>query len=357
MTLSFGAAFAASEDVRDGIYSAETRTVAVDNTYIANRDLSAYLPRAEIISVTEDDENYYVSYQLSTIDVVDAVWRDVVKDASLRVSKAFLGEHLDLGLHVTKELGQVVASELDRLRETQLIERRQVTPQVVATEYGGLVGRFLDPTIQELPGYVPVVTPPQPPPQVAAAGGAAPGQAVPAQQADGAPVLTVLGDSPVVVPRGAEYRDLGVTVSDSPTSDLPVRAYIDGGPERTVGSIVLDTTYDRVWHIRYEATDGDGNTGTAERYVLVGDAVMPGTEPPPADGETPIDPVPPAEESPADSETLADPVPTTEEPPTESPAPAVPEQAPVTPPADAATSSDPVPTDPDAASGQATSTP
>ena len=197
----------------------------------------------------------------------------------MRVAKAMLGDTIDLGLYVTDELGEVVAAELERLKETQALERRQVTTRTIATEYSGLVGKFLDPTIDELPGYVPLVTPPEPA-QAAAAGSTGGIPASSASQSRGAPVLTVLGDNPARVPRDGAYRDLGVAVSGG-RGTVTVRAYVNGGPERAVGSIVVDTSFDRVWHIRYEASDGEGNVGSAERYVLVGDAQMPGAAPAP----------------------------------------------------------------------------
>jgi hypothetical protein len=276
VTLSFGAALASSEDVRGTVYSSETRTVSVDNTYIANKDLEMYLPRAEITSVTEDDADYFVAYELTTIDVVDAVWQDVVRTQTMRVSKQLLGETTDLGLYVTRQLSELVASELSRLRETQVLERRIVTPRVIATEYSGLVGRFLDPTIEELPGYVPVIAPVEAAIVSQESTGSGNGST------GGAPAslaVTLLGENPARVVRGGEYRDLGVAVHGA-RGEVVIRAFINDGPERSVGSIVLDTTYDRVWHIRYEANDASGQSASAERYVLVGDAQLLGASAP-----------------------------------------------------------------------------
>ena len=45
--LGAGGAFAATDP--QAIYSAQQRVVAVDNTYIANKDLSSFTPRVEIV--------------------------------------------------------------------------------------------------------------------------------------------------------------------------------------------------------------------------------------------------------------------------------------------------------------------
>jgi len=65
--LGSGAAFAASDP--QAIYNAQQEVVSVDNTYIVGKDLSAYTPRVQITGVTEDGDNYYVSYVIATIDL------------------------------------------------------------------------------------------------------------------------------------------------------------------------------------------------------------------------------------------------------------------------------------------------
>ncbi len=317
LMLSVTAAFASSEEMRETVYDSETQVVAVDNTYISNIDLATFQPRAEITAVTEDEEQFYVSYTLSTIDIEDGVWQDVVKDRSITVTKAFLGDSIDLGLHISKELAQVVAAEHARLSETQQIEQRNVTPRIVATEYSGLIGRFMDPTVEEFEGYQPVVVAPEPEPNTPQVAGAA-GSTNTSAPSGGAPAtlsITLLGDSPARVARGGDYRELGVAVtggSGAPT----VLASVDGGAQKPSNQIVLDTTYDRAWHIQYEVRDG-GAVAYAERYVLVGNAQIPGSQPspePPAP-EPVQEPVPepePAalpEESASSTETVNEPEP------------------------------------------------
>src|SRR3989344_5171271 len=162
--LGAGAAAAATPEVRDAaaaaVLSQQQTVLSVDNTYIADKDLAAYAPRAQILGVTEDEDTYYVSYTLATIDLKDYVWKDVQKTEVIRVSKADLGPYRDLGVYVTQQLRQIIEREFAYLGQVQEKERKQVSQAVVATTYGGLVGQFLDSTTETLPGYTPVVVAP-----------------------------------------------------------------------------------------------------------------------------------------------------------------------------------------------------
>lgn len=154
--LGGGATFAATNP--QAIYRQTQTPVSVDNTYIANKDLSAYTSRVQIVAVTEDPDTYYVEYDFSTIDVQDYVWRDVTKRITLTVSKEALGEQ-NLAVYVTEQLNQNLDHESERLVESQIIARRNVSQKQVATAYGGLVGAFLDDTTETLPGYTPPAEP------------------------------------------------------------------------------------------------------------------------------------------------------------------------------------------------------
>ncbi len=280
--LGAGATFAATNP--EALYSAQQSVVSIDNTYIANKDVSTYSPQAQIVSVTEDADNYYVSYQFTTIDIQNSVWQDVVKSEMMTVSKADLGQYRDLGVYVTEQLKQIVDREIQRLVSTQEIERKNVTQKTVATAYGGLIGKFLDNTTEELPGYTPVVTPP--PPQVAAASvpeiPAPVGEASNAPASSAAPTIQVLGDNPARVAINAGYSDLGASITGPTAQDLTlsIRVFVDG--RQKTESIVLDTSVPRVWTIRYEATNAAGLTSSVERQVIIGAEVAPAPEPAPA---------------------------------------------------------------------------
>jgi hypothetical protein len=293
LTISFlllgsGMAFAASPDVRDAVYNTTSEVVAVDNTYLVNTNLDTFSPVVQISAVTEDDTHYYVSYTLNTIDVVDGTWRDTAKTRTMNVDKAFLGDTLDLGLYVTRQLAEVVNFEIAYLREAQAIEKKQVSTKVIATAYGGLVGQMLDTRTEVLPGYIPVVTPPPETvtgtgseSQVASAAGAIPPVTDPlaptintaSESGDMvAPTLTVMGNNPARIQKGSSYVDLGVVVTDNVQPNITVHYFLD---DREVSFINIDTSIAGTYTIRYEATDPSGNTGRAQRVVEVFDPSVP----------------------------------------------------------------------------------
>ena len=280
--LGAGATFAATNP--EAIYSSTQEVVAVDNTYIVDKDLSTYTPRVLITGVTEDVGNYYVAYDLSTIDLgADSVWKDLVKNETMTVSKADLGEYRDLGVYVTQQLKQNVERELARLRETQAIEKRNVSQKVVATIYGGLVGKFLDDKTETLPGYTPVVLPPAGPvasadPSAAGGGGSnAPSSSGSSSSggSSGKIGLQLLGNNPARISVGTSYIDLGAVLIDPYNTNVGVYAFLDG---RETSSPALDTSTTTSYRIEYRATEPGGSTIVVRRIVLVGNAPDPGGE-------------------------------------------------------------------------------
>lgn len=306
---------------------AEDTVVSIDNTYIATVDFRRFSPTAEVLAVREDDTTYYVTYEFSTIALVDAVWQDVTTTEVLEVSKDRLGAWRDLGLYVTEELNEKIADEKKRLARTQEIERQQVSEKKVARKYSGIVGGFLSEDVQEFERYTPVVKPPkpkqevetfarpnpvqpppasptpqpqpQPEPQVAGVesetvdetdepvvprvpvateptaptnepetttGGGGGGAFASEPALSNPPYLTLLGSTPVRVKVGDPYTDLGATVADDVDNDIPVILYLNG---TAVDRIVIDTTVAGTHSIVYEAIDGDNQTATIERVVEV----------------------------------------------------------------------------------------
>lgn len=317
-----GATFAATNP--ETIYDTEQTVVAVDNSYIATKDLNSYTPRLEILGVTEDAETYYVAYRLSSIDIVDSVWQDVTRDDVLSVAKGVLGEYGDLGLYATEQFKQIVDRQSAYLREVQDIEKRAISTKIVATAYSGLVGRFLDDTTESLPGYVPVVTPPvevvlvmqadpptETPGEVAGVNDPVPPVQEPTpteppptpSNTSNPPTIQILGDNPVRIVVGGTYTDLGVVVTDDSDASPTLRKFVNGS--LTSGPITIDTSAAKEVRIRYEATDSDTNTATAERIVNVVDPTP--TNPPPQ--------TPPASTTPATT-TPAAPAPDPEPEPT-----------------------------------------
>jgi len=282
LLLSFGGAFAASPEVRDAVYGVQERVVSIDNTYISSKDLTSYTPRVQITGVTEDEQNYYVHYAFTTIGLRDAVWQDLNEDKIMEVSKnAIKGR--DLGLYVTEQLKQNIDRELSRLREVQEIERRNISSKIVATQYSGLIGKLLDDTTEELPGYVPVVVPVSQPMvgEISENQETVLGSSVSSivntdpnnTSADFTPPsIQILGNNPARIIVRSTYADLGVVVTDNVNTNLGYKTYLNGS---LVTEVQIPTSEPGEWAIRYEATDQAGNMSSIERTVSVYDPNAP----------------------------------------------------------------------------------
>ena len=81
-----------------------------------------------IADVTEDEENYYISYVFSTFDVKDYFWQNQNKTQILKVSKNALKGGEDLGLYVQKELSQVMDPSLRILKPPKRKNKRKAKP-------------------------------------------------------------------------------------------------------------------------------------------------------------------------------------------------------------------------------------
>lgn len=279
--LLVGGAFAASEDARDAVYSSEEVVRSIDNTYIVQKDLSTWTPTVVITGVTEDEENYYVAYDLATIDVADYVWRDVTKPQTLKVSKSVL-QGFDLGLYVTTQLREVFDRQIAYLREVQKIERENgESHKVVATVYSGLVGKLLDPTEEVLPGYQLVVQAVSEAPaseasaQTASAGsaGSAGSSPQPSFSSGGAssddrtpPTIQIVGNNPARIPVGSRYVDLGAVVTDNRDQIVSYKVTLNGEP---ISEIYINTQEEGTHTVRYTAEDSAGNSASVERTVEV----------------------------------------------------------------------------------------
>ena len=153
--------FAASPELRGDainvVISQKQKILSLDNTKLIAQDFGKFDSKLQIREIKEDSENYYVKYSFRTFVIRDYVWQEDDAEKILSVSKSFLANR-DLGLYTAQELGEVVDYNLSYLKETQEIEKKRgETNKVVAIEYGGLIGKFLDPKEKEFPGYQPVV--------------------------------------------------------------------------------------------------------------------------------------------------------------------------------------------------------
>lgn len=298
MLLGAGGAYAAGNP--EEILSAEETVLTIDNTYIVSKDLSSYTPRVEITGVTEDEENYYVSYNFSTIDLREYAWRDHTRQERMVVAKK--GLEGDLGLYVTGRLRDVISHERSYLAEVQAKERQAVTQQTVVTTYGGLVGRFLDATTETLPGYTPVIAPPVPevaaaprteitsssggPAAVASSGGSTEGSTgsqpsvvaetrsapsvVASSGSVGTVTLQVLGNNPARIPLRSTYVDLGVVMLDPAGTNLGLHTFLNG---HETTSPNIDTSVAAIHTVEYRVTDASGASISTTRTVIVGEPV------------------------------------------------------------------------------------
>lgn len=281
--LGGASAFAATDP--SAIYSQQDHVVSVDNRYIASADLPNFTPKVEITGVTEDTDAYYVAYAFSTIDVKDYRWQPVAKNDTLTVQKSWL-TGVDLGTYTSNQFAQLIGHEVERLKESQVEARKQVTQQVVATSYGGLVGKLFDTTTkiiepQQDQGGIDAAA------QAAALGDATsspsnsqtsstdtsttPSTPAPptgdANDHDTALLsLQVLGNNPSHISLHTGYSDLGVLLVCPSAPNLGYKIYQDG---KEVSEVMLDTSNAGTTTIQYKATDPNGNEAVATRLVIV----------------------------------------------------------------------------------------
>lgn len=157
---------AASPELRQGVLSPKEIVRSVDNTYVVNTDFDAHDIGLKIESVAEDAERYYVDYTYNMIAVKDYVWQPIPVADSMKISKKELAWR-DLGLYVAEQLGQVIDQHISYLKEVQEKEKKGgATQKVVATEYSGLIGQFLNTREKVFEGYKPVKLPPERPEQL-----------------------------------------------------------------------------------------------------------------------------------------------------------------------------------------------
>lgn len=267
--LGSAGALAASPDVRDVVLEANEVVRSVDNSYILNADVANYPYEVAVTQVSEDDERYYVDYTLTTIDLEDYVWKNIIKQKTLEVSKEAL-EGRDLAAYVSRELTQARAAERARLIETQEIERSLgVTQKVIATEYSGLIGALVPPSEEVFTEYVPYEAPVATTPDTSSPDGQVAGASV---VNDGVgPTITIFGNNPAEIARGASYADLGFLALDNGSDAVATYTYVNG--KLALRGVIIDTSYDATHTITYEAIDPSGNVTRKDRTVIVGTGI------------------------------------------------------------------------------------
>jgi hypothetical protein len=222
-------------------------------------------------------------------------------------------------------LGETVESKISYLKKAQGVENRKgITQKIATTEYSGLIGKFLSPKEETFEGYSPIKAEEKPfvasveegkqSAQIATANAVSSevlsqiAANVPsreeiekiiqktvenillkqkatavtttqttsvttttggsdAQQDTTAPVIVIAGNNPAEISVGDSYVDLGASVTDNLNENLGIHYSVNGVD---VSNVNLDTSKDATHTIIYSSTDQAGNTGTAERVVVVG---------------------------------------------------------------------------------------
>ncbi len=311
-----GVAFAASPEVRLGILSSSSTVQSVDNSFLLTANLDSFDLGLKIKTVTEDADTYYVAYTYTTLEVAEYVWKEVQKEEQLTITKKSL-DGKDLGVYVARQLGELVEAKLLFMREAQAAERKAgLTTKVVATEYSGLIGKFLDPTEQEFPGYVPVVkeivvatstgetlaiylrngseeraraniidavtSPAGSPPEVSRevsrelsiSEQVTRALNAPSPAGSGTPIIVLRGNNPARLEKGSSYIDPGADVHDDKDHNLSATIIATDVDTETVGR----------YHVVYSVTDSNGNQSLeVVRIVEVFNTFETVTIPAPAD--------------------------------------------------------------------------
>jgi hypothetical protein len=105
-----------------------------------------------------------------------------------------------------------------------------------------------------------------------------------------APVITLVGNEIAEIEVGATYSDPGATVEDNVNDNLGIHVTVDGAE---VTQVEIDASLPGEHTIIYSATDQAGNTGTAQRLVVVsipdsGNSTATTTPEAPADTTAPV---------------------------------------------------------------------
>lgn len=269
-----GVSLAASPEIRQDVTAAlvsQRESVrSVDNARLLAADLERFNPALQIKEIAQDEDNYYIRYTFRTLAIGDSVWQEVRPEKTLKVSKKAI-EGKDLGLYIAEELGEVIDYELSYLKEVKTTEQKKGRSQkVVAIEYAGLIGKFLNPEEKVFPGYEPVVKPPPPP------------EPEPTPQPEPAATQPIAPSSPEPTPQSAIQ----------PSPPPPTEPVFDRETVRLMIKEAVDE-----WL--------KNNTPPAEPEATSATAPPPAPEPEPTSTEPPPTEPPPTEPPAAEPETAA----------------------------------------------------
>lgn len=151
LVLGTGAAFAASPELRQSVFSSEKTVSSVptpsvppkpaDTSRLLALNLETYDISIRIDSITERSDAYEVDYSYNTYDIVSGVWQETRKHKHITAVKAMFGKR-SLSEYLSEQLGQVTHQELAYLGEVQAAAAKQGAGSTAA-KYAGLVGKEL----------------------------------------------------------------------------------------------------------------------------------------------------------------------------------------------------------------------
>ena len=239
--------------------SAAAQTPAPDVSYLLSADLNLYMPTAQVTGVTEDSDNYYVAYTLSTIALVGNIWEETTEDQSMTISKSQLGAYRDLGLYVASQLQGRTAQELSYLKRVQSLAQASVSGTQTASAYAGLIGKTLNADSTAIPGYAAVVQ--NPLPQIASA----PTLPTSVTQPSPQPVISIPEAQPVTE---ASSTDSASTSSGDPATgadDASSTTASQGLTSTSTGTVIVQTPLQESSQTNNASTTAsDATTTTAQ---------------------------------------------------------------------------------------------
>ena len=254
----------------------------VDVSKILNLNLDKFDTKLQISEITEDEENFYITYQYITLAVEDRAWKEVVKKKNISINKNILGSN-DLGVYLSEELAEVIDTEIIYLKEVQEIQKiknaketvlaKKESERMVASSYSSLIGKVLDINKNDFGDYEPIVKEEDLEETTAISEISKKEETVVKEEValvedkttsagvidNEAPLVVIQGNNPALIQLGSSYVDLGAKVIDNISEGLGIK----------VGGDVVDTSTKGSYFVTYTATDEAGNVATATREVIV----------------------------------------------------------------------------------------
>ncbi|MBU1046260.1 DUF5011 domain-containing protein [Patescibacteria group bacterium] len=290
----------ASEDTRaiNPIKSTITKK-EIDVAKILNTDFDKFDSKLQITEITEDENNFYVSYQYVTLAIENRVWDEFIREKNISIAKNILNGK-DLSEYLSEELAEVIDTEIVYLKEVQEIQKikkakadklaqAETKKRTVASAYSSLIGKVLQVEESEFGDFEPIVKPQIKETTIISdivIGGETTTTTTTATTTETtatttpvvettvedkvtsngvvdnqAPLIVIQGNNPALIQIGSSYVDLGARVSDNISEGLGVN----------IGGDVVDTETKGSYFVVYSATDEAGNTATATREVIVYD--------------------------------------------------------------------------------------